>query len=116
MPVVRIDALCQCEACSKRFGVELEVAQDLKDGVYEDFEALVRDTIRCGNATVYTWGVRGKTTVDRIGLSGQPTIQADLMLCDTCTKICDAVPIEGNLTREQVETALNLPYGPTGNG
>lgn len=112
MPAVRIDALCQCEACDKRFGVELDLAQDLKDGAYEDFEALVRDTIRGGDATVYTWGVRGKATVDRLPLTGQPTIQADLMLCDQCTKICDALPIEGDLTRAQVEEALDLPYGP----
>lgn len=112
MPVVRIDALCQCEACNKRFGVELELAEDLKAGIYADYEALVRDTINGGNATVYTWGVRGKNTVDRIGLTGQPTIQGDLMLCDRCTKICDELPIEGALTRAQVEKALDLPFGP----
>jgi hypothetical protein len=112
MPVVRIDALCQCEACDKRFGVELELAEPLKGGEYEDFEAFVRDTINGGNATVYTWGVRGKATVDRLSLSGQPTIQADLMLCDRCTKLCDDLPIEGALTRAQVEKALNLPWGP----
>ena len=111
MPVVRIDALCQCEGCNKRFGVELDVAEDLKDGDYEDFEALVRDTIKGGTAG-YTWGVRGKQTVDRMALTHQPTIQADLMLCDRCSKICDDVPIEGNLSREQVEKALDLPYGP----
>lgn len=112
MPVVRIDALCQCEACSKRFGIELELAEDLKGGRHEDFATLVRDTILGGNATVYTWGVRGRATVDRLPLDGQPTIQGDLMLCDRCTKICDDLPIEGELTRAQVEKALNLPYGP----
>lgn len=112
MPVVRIDALCQCEACSKRFGVELELAEDLKGGSHEDFESLVRDTILGGNATVYTWGVRGKSTVDRLSLDGLPSIQGDLLLCDRCTKICDDLPIEGALTRAQVEKALDLPYGP----
>jgi hypothetical protein len=112
MPTVRIDALCQCEACNKHFGVELEVAEDLKGGAYEDFEALVRDTIQGGNANFYTWGVRGKQTVDRLPLSHRPTIQADLMLCDRCSKICDDLPIEGALSREQVERALDLPYGP----
>ncbi len=112
MPVVRIDALCQCEGCSKRFGIELELAEDLKDGEHADFEALVRDTINGGNTTSYTWGVRGKATVDRHPLTGPPTIQGDLMLCDRCTKICDALPIDGALTRAQVEKALDLPYGP----
>ena len=112
MPVVRIDALGQCEACDKRFGIELELAENLKGGAYDDFEALVRDTISGGNTTHYTWGVRGKTTVDRISLAYQPTIQADLMLCDRCSKICDDLPIEGALTRAQVEKALDLPFGP----
>lgn len=64
MPVVRMDALCACEGCQKRFGVELDIAEPLKGGSYEDFEALVRDAIRGGQATCYTWGVRGKATVD----------------------------------------------------
>jgi hypothetical protein len=45
-------------------------------------------------------------------LDGQPSIQGDLLLCDRCTKICDDLPIEGALTRAQVEKALDLPYGP----
>jgi hypothetical protein len=107
MPVVRIDALCICEGCGKYFGVELELATQLKGGFYEDFESLVRDTIR-GSTSGYTWGVRGKATVDRMPLSYQPTIQADLMLCDICSKKCDDAPIEGNLTRAQVNKALGL--------
>lgn len=110
MPVVRIDALCRCEGCDKRFGVEIELAADI--GNVDDFEELVREEIRGGNATSYTWGVRGKMTVDRLPLSCQPTIQADLMLCDRCSKLCDDLPIEGALTRAQVEKALNLPWGP----
>jgi hypothetical protein len=109
MTAVRIDALCECEGCGKRFGVEIDIAEELKDGDNADFEALVRDTIMGGNATCYTWGVRGKATVDRIGLSYQATIQADLMLCDICSRKCDDVPIEGNLTRAQVNKALGLP-------
>lgn len=113
MPVVRIDALCQCEGCGKRFGVELELAEDLKDGGHADFEALVRETIRGGLGPFYSWAVRGKQTVDRVALSYVPTIQADLMLCDICSKRCDAVPIEENLTREQVNDALGLPSETT---
>jgi hypothetical protein len=109
MAVVRIDALCECEGCAKRFGVELDLSNTLKDGPYEDFEALVRDTVRGGGATCYTWGVRGKATVDRIGLSYSVTIQADLLLCDVCSRKCDELPIEENLTREQVNEALGLP-------
>jgi hypothetical protein len=109
MSVVRIDALCECEGCGKRFGVEVEVAQELKGGCYADFEELVRDTISGGNATCYTWGVRGKATVDRMSLSYQPTIQAELMLCDICSRKCDDLPIEGNLTRAQVNEALGFP-------
>lgn len=109
MTVVRIDALCECEGCGKRFGVEVDLAEALKDGDNADFEALVRDTIRGGNATCYTWGVRGKATVDRMSLSYQATIQADLMLCDLCSRKCDDLPIEGNLTRAQVNKALGLP-------
>ena len=109
MPVVRIDALCVCEGCDKRFGVELELAEDLKDGEYADFEELARDTIRGGQCNCYTWGVRGKATVDRMSLDYQATIQGDLMLCDVCSRKCDDLPIEGALTVEQVRTTLGLP-------
>lgn len=108
MPVVRVDALCQCEGCSKRFGVELEITEDFKDGGYADFEELVCQTIRDGNCSSYTWGIRNA----RLSLSYQPTIQGDLMLCDTCSEKCDNAPIEGELTRAQVENVLDLPYGP----
>lgn len=114
MSVIRIDALCQCEGCSKRFGIELELAADLKTGFPSDFEGMVREAILSGDATTYTWGVRGKATVDRLPLSYQPTIQGDLMLCDTCSKRCDDLPFEGDLTRAQVEKVLDLPYGPGG--
>ena len=107
MAVVRMDALCECEGCGKRFGVELDIGECLNEG--DDFETVVRETIRGGTATCYTWGVRGKITVDRFSLSGQPTIQADLMLCDICTRKCDDVPIERNLTRAEVNEALGLP-------
>jgi hypothetical protein len=113
MAVVRIDALCECEGCAKRFGVELDLSGDLRDGFFEDFEALVRDTVRGGNATCYTWGVRGKATVDRIGLSYSVTVQADLLLCDICSRKCDEVPIAEALTRDQVNEALGLPKGTT---
>lgn len=109
MGAVRIDALCQCEGCGKHFGVEIDLAEELKDGFNADFEALVRDTINGGLATCYTWGVRGKATVDRMSLSYQPTIQADLMLCDICSRKCDDVPVERNLTHAEVFEALGLP-------
>lgn len=108
MGVVRIDALCECEGCGKRFGVELDLGQKLKDGFYADFDDLGRDTIRGGNANFYTWGVRGKATVDRLTLSYQPTIQAELMLCDICSRKCDDLPVERNLTRAEVNQALGL--------
>lgn len=113
MSVVRIDTLCECEGCGKRFGVEVDLAMDT--AAYTDFEDMVRETIRGGNATCYTWGVRGKATVDRLSLSGHPTIQADLMLCDICTKKCDAVevPEDRNLTRPEVNRALGLPAETT---
>lgn len=109
MTVVRIDALCACDACAKRFGVELELKQELKDGFYEDFEELVRDTIRSGQCTAYTWGVRGKTTVDRFSLDYLPTIQGSYILCDTCSKKCDGLTIEGNLTTQQIRECLGMP-------
>lgn len=113
MPVVRIDALCECEGCGKRFGVELDIGDMLKDGDNDDFEALVRDTIRGGMAACYTWGVRGQRTVDRMTLDYHVTIQADLMLCDVCSRKCDDLPIEELLTRDQVNEALGLPKGTT---
>jgi hypothetical protein len=67
MLVVRIDALCECEGCQKRFGVEVDLASELRG--YADFEALVREEICNGNANCYTWGVRGRQTVDRMALS-----------------------------------------------
>jgi hypothetical protein len=112
MPVVRIDALCSCDGCGKRFGVELELAEDL-DGSCDDFESLVRETVRGGQGLCYTWGVRGKATVDRMALSYQVTVQADLLLCDVCSKKCDDLLIEGALTRVQVNEALGLPKETT---
>jgi hypothetical protein len=106
MSVVRIDALCECEACAKRFGVEIELASELSE--YEDFEDLVRETVSGGNTTHYTWGVRGKQTVERFPLSYHVTIQGELLLCDECSKKCDDLPIEGALTREQVQKALEI--------
>ena len=98
MSVVRIDALCECEnpLCGKRFGVELELASDLKEGPHVDFDAMVRDEVMGGNAVCYTWGVRGKMTVDRLSLSCHPTIQAGKLLCDECTKKADAYPEDWN--------------------
>ena len=109
MPIVRIDALCECEGCQKRFGVEVELASELKD--FTDFEALVRETIRNGFANCYTWGVRGKQTIDRMALSYQATVQADLLLCDVCSRKCDDLPIEGDLTLAQVHEALGVYDG-----
>lgn len=108
MPVTRIDALCACDGCGKRFGVELEIAEDLKDGDHPDFESLVRETIRGGQCNCYIWGVRGKTTVDRLPLSYEATIQGDYMLCDVCSRKCDMAPIKGNLSRTQVEKVLDM--------
>lgn len=109
MPVVRADVLCECEGCQKRFGVEIDIATPLKDGFSPDFEMLAREAIRGGQTNFYTWGARGKATVDRLSLSGYPTIQAEMMLCDECTKKCDALPIERDLTLREVERALGLP-------
>lgn len=111
MAVVRIDALCECEGCGKRFGVEVDLAEELKAGDHADFEALVRQTINGGMGACYTWGVRGKTTVDRMSLSYQATVQAELMLCDICSRKCDELPVEGNLSRAQVNKALGFPEG-----
>jgi hypothetical protein len=111
MAVERIDVLCCCEGCGKRFGIELDVGTDL-DGTYLDFEEAARDTIRGGTAG-YTWGVRAKATVERYPLTYQPTIQADLMLCDVCSRKCDDLPIEEDLTRQQVNQALGIPSETT---
>jgi hypothetical protein len=115
MPIARIDILCECENphCAKRFGVELGLADEVPDSKHPKYlgdliQDLVREAIRDGNGTYYTWAVRGKITVDRISLSGPPSIQGNLMLCDACTKKCDADPKEGNLTQEEVEEILGM--------
>lgn len=115
MSAVRVDILCECEACYKRFGVEIDLAEDWKGGHYKDADDAAREYIRGGNAAYYTWAVRGKQTVDRVSLSCAPTIQADLMLCDICTAKCDAVevPEDRNLTRAEVNKALGLPMETT---
>lgn len=112
MGVVRIDALCMCDGCAKRFGIELDIAEEIGGSDHLDFESLAHETIKNGTAG-YIWGVRGKATVDRLPLSYQPTIQGGLMLCDICSKACDDLPIEGNLTRAQVNRALGLPTETT---
>jgi hypothetical protein len=115
MPIARIDILCECENphCAKRFGVELDtgtflIVKPQRDFLGDVVEGMVHEAIRAGNGTYYTWAVRGKATVDRTSLSGSPSIQGGLMLCDECTKKCDAVPVEGNLTKDQVERALRM--------
>jgi hypothetical protein len=108
MPVVRIDALCQCEGCGKRFGIEVDIGRGLNNKEFPDFEALVREEVRNGLSPGYVWGVRGKATVDRFSLSYSVTIQGELLLCDVCSKKCDDLPVEANLTREQVNEALGL--------
>lgn len=106
MAVVRIDALCECDGCQKRFGVELELAEEVSD--FLDFQEIVEETVRGGQCNCYTWGVRGKATIDRMSLSYQVTVQANLLLCDECSRRCDALPIDGDLTRAQVNEALGL--------
>ena len=113
MAIIRLDALCECEGCQKQFGIEIDIAQDFKPDVCVDFDEIVRETIRNGDSCGYRWGVRGQRTVDRMALSYNVTIQADLMLCDECSRKCDALPIEGNLTRAQVNEALGLPRDET---
>ena len=111
MTVVRVDILCECEGCQKRFGIEADIGRDLNNEAWPDFEALAREEILNGREG-YTWGVRGKATVERFPLSGWPTIQADLLLCDECTRKCDDLPIERPLTRPEVNEALGL-HGET---
>lgn len=65
MTVMRIDALCECDGCQKVFWIELDTATDLGDDIY-DFESLVHETVRAGNPISYVWGVRGRSTVDRL--------------------------------------------------
>lgn len=113
MTTIRVDILCECEGCQKRFGVEAELARELNNEAWPDFDALAREEIR-NRGEGYVWGVRGKATVDRFPI-GWVTIQADLMLCDECTKKCDdleGVPEDRNLTRAEVNKALGL-HGET---
>lgn len=105
MAVVRVDALCECDGCRKRFGVEVEINWQTING----FDYMVREEVRSGQGTYYTWGVRGKHTVDRLPLSHHPTVQGGLLLCDVCSEKCDALPVEGDLTKKQVLAALSLP-------
>lgn len=109
MGVVRVDVLCMCDGCAERFGVEVERAETLRD--YDDFDALVAETICGGNCTCFKWGVRGKATVDRLPLTYQATMQGGFMLCDVCSKKCDEAPIKGDLTKAQVLETLGLPNG-----
>ena len=104
MPVVRVDTLCECDGCGKRFGVELEVGEDINQ--YDSFEELVKETVRSGHTVCYTWGVRGKQTVDRFPLSYHVTIQAEMLLCDECSRKCDEYPVDRNLTRDEILKAL----------
>lgn len=117
MPAVRVDILCECEGCHKRFGVEIDdIAEPLKGGRYDNFEDMVRWYIRGGNAPYYTWGVRGQRTIDRFPLSRQPIIEAGLMLCDECGRKCDDFPVEPEdraLTRAEVNKVLGLPTETT---
>lgn len=108
MPVVRIDALCECEGCQKQFGIELDLGRDLNNPLFPDFDALAREEIRNGLNPGYRWGVRGKQTVDRLPLTYSITIQAELMLCDECSHKCDDLPIERNLTLDEVNEVLGL--------
>jgi hypothetical protein len=103
----RLDAFCQCEGCGNHFGIEISLSHNMK--AFDDFDSLAREEIRNGLNPGYRWGVRGKQTVDRMPLSYSVTIQADYMLCDVCSKKCDDVPVERNLTKLEVETTLGMP-------
>ena len=46
-----------------------------------------------------------------MALSYQATVQADLLLCDVCSRKCDDLPIEGDLTLAQVHEALGVYDG-----
>lgn len=107
MGLARIDALCQCDGCGERFGVEIE-ERDLTD--FQDMEELVLEEVRGGLAGCYKWGVRGKQTVDRISLSYGATVQGGLLLCDKCSKACDELEIgeDRDLTEAEVRNVLHL--------
>jgi hypothetical protein len=92
MPLVRLDALCACEGCYKRFGIELDIGRNLADESWlGNFDAVVREEIASGRDDGYVWGVRGQKTVERFG-TGSVSIQGGLMLCSECTKKCDRDP------------------------
>jgi hypothetical protein len=107
MSVVRVDALCECDGCQARFGVEIDLAREFKD--FSNFDHMVREEVLNGNGTYYRWAVRGKMTVDRVRMQAAPTIQGGFLLCDNCSIKCDAMPGDDDLTREQVLAALSLP-------
>jgi hypothetical protein len=46
MALVRIDALCECEGCGKRFGIEVDTGTSLSG--FSDFDAIVRQEMRDG--------------------------------------------------------------------
>jgi hypothetical protein len=87
--------------------MELDIGDNLSE--FKDFEGIVRETVLNGTAAAYTWGVRGKQTVERFPLSYNVTIQGGYLLCDVCSKKCDQTDTLSSLTREQVEACLNTP-------
>lgn len=108
MPVEYLDAACKCDACGKPFRVEVEAATKLTPYLDQDLETIVRDNLVAGNARAYTLGIRGKHTLDRFDLDYQATLQGGYILCDVCSRKCDDAPIEGALSKEQVEDILGL--------
>jgi len=104
MPIARIDTLCECDGCGKRFGIELDITYSPSE--FDSFEELVKETVTECFAFCYSWAIRGKETVERFPLDYSVTIQAEMLLCDECSRKCDEFDVVGELTLDQVLEAI----------
>lgn len=95
MGVMHIKARIQCDGCGTNFIVEMDRTKMRPKGWALEDEAV--DAVRGGTYEVPRGGCHG---------GGQCSVQAEMCLCASCTKIVDeGTPDEP--TKEQIEAVLD---------
>lgn len=93
MPVLWVKAKVECEGCAKEFEVKVETGEDIPAGW--DMIDIVKDAVRACDL-----------------MSDEPSsVQADMILCDKCTKHVDAaLDDDAKPTAEQIGAILEKAY------
>lgn len=95
MSISNISAAIRCDGCNTTFSVKLDRAQRMNGVSYSDIDDYVEDIVRGGNAE-----------------AGCTSVQANHLLCESCTAVVDAAyPEDVTPNYDQVCAALNKAAG-----